>query len=160
MWFWDFIMRRDIGCARDFSNLPRLFQNLYCSCLIYTLSSLRAWIRADFCIDHLVMSMCRVISCGSKRVFAMTSAFSSQNSVSLCRTSFCMPRPNLPVTAGISWLPTFAFQSSVMKRMSLVLVLEVFYFCFFGISSWEHRLRLLWCWMVCLGKELRSFCHF
>ena len=23
-----------------------------------------------------------------------------------------------------------------------------------------HRLGLLWCWMVCLWKELRSFCHF
>ena len=57
--------------------------------------------------------------------FAMISAFSWQNSVSLCCASFCAPRPNLPVTPGISWLPTFAFQSSVMKRTSfLVLVLE------------------------------------
>ena len=31
----------------------------------------------------------------------MTSAFSWQNSVSLCPTSFCSPRPNLPVTPGI-----------------------------------------------------------
>ena len=23
-----------------------------------------------------------------------------------------------------------------------------------------HRLGLLWCWMVCLGNESRSFCHF
>ena len=23
-----------------------------------------------------------------------------------------------------------------------------------------HRLELLWCWMVCLGNELRLFCHF
>ena len=23
-----------------------------------------------------------------------------------------------------------------------------------------HRLGLLWCWMVCLWNELRSFCHF
>ena len=23
-----------------------------------------------------------------------------------------------------------------------------------------HRLGLLWCWMVCLGNEQRSFCHF
>ena len=46
----------------------------------------------------------------------MTSAFSWQNSVSLCPASFCTPRPNLSVTPGISWLPTFAFQPSVMKR--------------------------------------------
>ena len=48
-----------------------------------------------------------------------------QNSVSLCPASFCSPRPNLPITPGISWLPTFAFQSPLMKRTSfLVLVLK------------------------------------
>ena len=54
----------------------------------------------------------------------MTRAFSQQNSVSLCPTSFCTPRTNLPVTPGISRLPTFAFQSPMMKRT-----------CFFGVSS-------------------------
>ena len=48
----------------------------------------------------------------------MTSAFSWQNSISLCPASFCMPRSNLPVTPGISWHPTFAFQSPIMKRTS------------------------------------------
>ena len=23
-----------------------------------------------------------------------------------------------------------------------------------------HRLEILWCWIACLGNELRSFCHF
>ena len=32
------------------------------------------------------------------------SVFSCQNSVSLCPASFCTPRPNLPVTPGVSWL--------------------------------------------------------
>ena len=57
--------------------------------------------------------------------FAMTSAFSCQNSVSLWPASFCTPRPNFPVTPGVSWLPRFAFQSPTMKRTSfLVLVLK------------------------------------
>ena len=43
--------------------------------------------------------------------------------VSLCPVLFCTPRPNLPVTLGISWLPTFAFQSAMMKTTSLFLVL-------------------------------------
>ena len=30
--------------------------------------------------------------------------------------SFCTPKPNLPVTPGISWLYTFVFQSPMMKR--------------------------------------------
>ena len=47
--------------------------------------------------------------------FAMTNAFSWQNSISLCPASICTPRPNLPVTPGVSWLPIFAFQSPIMK---------------------------------------------
>ena len=103
-----------------------------------------------------------------KRVFAMTSAFSWENSISLCPASFCTPRPNLPVTQGVSWLPTFAFQTPIMQSA-----------CFWGVSSrrslglhrtiqlqllqhyWlGHRLGLLWYWMVCLGNEQRSFCRF
>ena len=65
------------------------------------------------------MSMCRVLCCW-KRVFVMTSAFSWQNSISLCPASFCAPRPNLPVTPSISWLSTFAFQCPIMKRTSFL----------------------------------------
>ena len=42
------------------------------------------------------------------------------NSISLCPASFRIPRPNLPVTPGVSWLPTFAFQSPIMKRTSFL----------------------------------------
>ena len=88
--------------------------------------------------------MYSLLFCFWKRVFAMTSVFSWQNSISLCPASFCNPRPNLPVTPDVSWLPTFAFQSPMMKRTSfLVLVLEghvclhrMFNFSFFSISSW------------------------
>ena len=54
----------------------------------------------------------------------MISVFSWQKPVSLCPASFCTPRPNLPVTPSTSQLPTFAFQSPVMKRTS-----------FLGVSS-------------------------
>ena len=108
------------------------------------------------------------VLCCWKRVFAMASVFSWQNSISLCSASFCTPRPNLPVTPGISWLPTFAFQSPIMKRTSfLVLVLE-------GLLGFHrnvqlqllqrywlgHRFWLPWYWMVCLENEQRSFCLF
>ena len=64
-----------------------------CFCWLYRASpSLAAKnIQSDFGIDHLVMSMCRVMFCW-RRVFAMTSAFSWQNSVILCPASFCIPR--------------------------------------------------------------------
>ena len=114
------------------------------------------------------MSICRVFSCVLEEGIAMTSVFSWQNSFNLCPGSFCTPRPYLPLTSGVSWLPTFAFQSPIMKRT-----------CFGGVvlegliglhrtiqlqllqPYWlRHRLGLLWYWMVCLGNEQRSFCRF
>ena len=123
----------------------------------------------DFVIDHLVMSMCSLLLCCWKRVFAMTSAFFWQNSISVCPASFCTPRPNLPVILGIFWLPTFAFQSPIMKRTSFfgVLVLEGLVGLHVSVELlllqlyWSgHSLGLLWYWMVCLGNEQRSFCRF
>ena len=46
----------------------------------------------------------------------MTSAFSWQKSISLCPDSFRIPGPNLPVTPGVSWLPTFAFQRRPLEK--------------------------------------------
>ena len=62
----------------------------------------------------------------------MTSVFSWQNSISLCPASFHIPRPNLPATPGVSWFPTFAFQSPIMKRTS-----------FLGVSS-KRSCRSSW----------------
>ena len=54
----------------------------------------------------------------------MTGVFFWQISMSLCLASFRTPRPNLPITPGISSFPTFAFQSPVMKRISFGGVLK------------------------------------
>ena len=102
--------------------------------------------------------------CCWKRVFAMTSAFCWQNFISLCPASFCTPRPNLPVTPCFSWLPTFAFQSPMMKRTSCLGVSSKSIVGLYETSQlqllWHwwlgHRLGLLWYWMVCLGNEQRS----
>ena len=107
--------------------------------------------------------------CCWKRVFAVTSPFSWHNSVSLCPASFCALRPNLLVTPGISWCPIFAFQSPTINRTFFfpVLVLggllglhRMYHLHLLQHQSLEHRLVLLWCWMVCLRDEPRSFCHF
>ena len=98
----------------------------------------------------------------------MTSAFSWQNSISLCPASFHIPRSNLLVTPGVSWLPTFAFQSPIMKgHLFCVLVLKGLIGLHRTIQLqllhhyWlGHRLGSLWYWMVCLGNEQRSFCTF
>ena len=48
----------------------------------------------------------------------MTSLFSWKNSINLCPASFRTPRPNFPVTPIVSLIPTFTFQSPIMKRTS------------------------------------------
>ena len=72
----------------------------------------------------------------------MTSAFSWQNSVRLCPASFCTPRPDFPVTPGISWLPTFPFQSPVMKGLTLKLKLQYFGHLMRRTDSLEKTLML------------------
>ena len=75
---------------------------------------------------------------------------------SLCPASFHIPRPNLPVTPGVSWLPTFAFQSPIMKRTIFwVLVLKglvglhrTVQLQLLQCYSLGHRLGLLWYWTV------------
>ena len=71
----------------------------------------------------------------------MTTAFFWQNSITLCPASFCTPRPNLPVTPGVSWLPIFAFQYLIMKRTSLLGISPPWFikpcnFSFFSITGW------------------------
>ena len=93
-------------------------------------------------------------------ILTMTNVFSLQNSVNLCLASFCTPRQNLPVIPGISWLPTFSFQSPRMKRTSFFLVLVL------GSLVGLHRIiqlqlpqhsgcgiDLLWWWMASLGNK-------
>ena len=114
------------------------------------------------------MSICRVFSCVVGRGCLLCPVCTLGKTLSLCPASFRIPRPNLPVTPGVSWLPTFAVQFPIMKKTSFgVLVLK-------GLVDlprtiqlqllqhyWSgHRLGLLWYWMVCLGNEQRSFCHF
>ena len=72
--------------------------------------------QSDFSIDHLVMYMVRVISCAVGKRCLLWPVHSLGKMISFCPASLCTPRPNLPVTLDISWLPTFAFQSPVMKR--------------------------------------------
>ena len=92
---------------------------------------------------------------------------SLDKTLSLCSASFCTPRPNLSVTPGVSQLLTFAFQCSMMKRTSfLVLVLGLVGLHRTGqlqLLEYQwlgHRFCLLRYWMICLGNELRPFYHF
>ena len=136
-----------------------------CFCWLYRASSSLA---AENIINLILVSTIWWYPCVEsslvlleESVFAMTSVFSWQNSVSLCPASFCTPRPKLPVIPGISWLPPFAFQSPIMKRTSFwVLVLKGLVGLHRTVQLLKHywlghRLGLLWYWMVFLGNEQR-----
>ena len=111
-----------------------------------------------WCVD---VFMCRVFSCVVGRGCFLWPERSLGKI--LIKILPCTPWPNLPVTPGISWLPTFAFQSPIMKRTSFVCVLKglvglhrtiqlqlLQHYCL------GHRLGLPWYWMVCLGNSQRS----
>ena len=65
--------------------------------------------QSDFGVDHLVMSICGVASFIVGRECLLWPVYSLSKTVSLCPASFCTPKPNLLVTPGVSWLPTFSF---------------------------------------------------
>ena len=104
----------------------------YCFCWLYRASPSLAAKNIINLILILTVWWCPCVECCWKRMFAMTSTFSWQKSVNLCPASFCTPRRNFPFTPGISWLPTFAFQSPMKKRTSFVL------FCFIHTHTHTH----------------------
>ena len=145
------------------------FSSQSCFCWLYRNSPFgcKEYNQSGFGIDHLVISMCRVFSCVVGKGYLLGPMCSPDKTVSLCPASFCTPRPNLLVTPGTSWFPTFAFQYPMRKRTSLlVLVLEGLvgpqnHSTSVSSNEWlGNRLGLLWYSMVCLVDEQRSFCHF
>ena len=92
----------------------------------------------------------------------MTNAFSWQNSISLCPASFCIPRPNLPdfllFHSSLLWWKGHLFWVLVLEGLiGLHRTIQLHLLQHYWLG---HRLGLLWYWMVCLGNEQRSFCHF
>ena len=116
-----------------------------------------------------MMSMCRVDSyVVGTRCLLWPVLSLGKTLLAFALLHFVTPRPNWPFTPGISWLPTFAFQSPIMKRTSFSSVnlegliglhrtiqLQLLQYYWSG-----HRLGLQGYWMACLGNEQRSFCHF
>ena len=99
-----------------------------CFCWLYRVSLSLAANRSDFGIDHLVMSMCRLVSCVVGRGCLLWPVHSLGKTLlafallhSVLQGQICL------LTTGISWLPIFAFQSPLMKKTSFFgggLVLE------------------------------------
>ena len=114
--------------------------------LLYFL--LQKYSQSDLSIDHLAMSVCRTISCVVGKWCLLWPVFSWQNSVRLSPTSFCTPRQNLPITPGMSWLPTFASKILWWKgHLFLVLVLK-------GLIGLHRTSQLQLLHHQCLGGQL------
>ena len=129
--------------------------------------------KSDLGIDHLVMFMIDSSLVLLEEGVCYDQCILLAKLISLWPALFCMPRANLPVTPGISQLPTFSFLSTIMKITSFwVLVLEhlvglqrIVKLLFLqhywsGLLGLLHRLGLLWYSEVFPGKKQRSFYHF
>ena len=69
------------------------------------------------------MSMCRVFSCVVGRGCLLWPVHSlGKTLLTFYLFPFCTTRPHLPVTPGVSWLPTFAFQFPTIKGHFFVCV--------------------------------------
>ena len=91
-----------------------------CFCWLHRASPSLAAKNTINLISVLVIQWCPCVELSL--VFAMTSAFSWQNYVSLCPASFCTLRPTLPVNPGISlhfsplWWKGHLFLVSALER--------------------------------------------
>ena len=101
------------------------------------------------------MSMCRIFSCVVGRGCLLWPVHSlGKTLLAFAQLHFGF-QDQICFTPGISWLPTFAFQSPMMKgHLFWVLVLEglVGHHRIVQLQHYwlGHRLGLLWYWMICL----------
>ena len=143
------------------------------SCFADCIELLHLWLqeynRFDFGVDHLVMSMCRVFSCVVGRGCLLWPV------CSLGKTLFAYALLH-SVLQGQSCLLLQMFLDFLLLHSS-PLYWKGHLFCVTALKGlvglhrttqhqllqyyWSgHRLSLPWYWMVCLGNEQTSFCHF
>ena len=114
------------------------------------------------------MSMCRFFSCVVGRGCLLWPVHFLGKTLLVFALLHSVFQGQICLTPGVCWLPTFVFQSLIMKRTSF---LDVSLKGLLGLHRtiqlqplqhyWlGHRLGLLWFWMVCLRNEQKSFCRF
>ena len=68
----------------------------------FSIFGFKEYNQPDFGIDHLVMSMCRVFSVLLEEGVCYDQCVLLAKLYQPCPASFRIPRPNLPVTPGVS----------------------------------------------------------
>ena len=76
----------------------------------------KEYIQCDFDIDHLVMSMCRVVSCIVGRGCLIWPVCFLGKTQLAFRCFILYFNVKLAVIPGISWLPTFSLQYAMKKK--------------------------------------------
>ena len=141
-------------------------QSCFCSLYRASLSLAKEYNKPDFGVDHLVMCMCRVFSCVVESgcllwpvhflgktilAFALLHSVLQGQICLILQVSldflFCIP---FPYNKNLFWVLVLEGLVGLHRTIQLQLL------CYWL----GHGLELLWYWMVCLGNEQRSFCHF
>ena len=137
--------------------------------VLYTFPS---WVyRQDDSIkNHLVMSMCKAMSCVIDKGSSVWPVHSlGRIQLNFCPVSSCIPRPNLPAIPHIFFIFSFCipipYDDKNIFHLQLALGNHV---CLHRTDQCEllhnqdsgQRLALLWWWIVCLENEQRPFCKF
>ena len=133
------------------SQLPVLFLLTVYS---FSFFGCKEYNQSDVGVDHLVMSICRVFSC----VVGGGCLLWPVHFLGKTLLVFVLLHSAIQGQICLSRLPTFAFQSSIMKgHLFWVLVLKGLVGLHRTVQLqllqhyWlGHRLGLLWYWMVCL----------
>ena len=133
----------------------RLFCLFVCLLTIFILGckEYKQYKQSYFGIDHLIMSMCSVISCVSRRGYWLRPVFLWTKLLAFALLHFIFQgQICLLLQVSLDFLLFFLFQPPMMKRTSLLLLLllvlrkllqvftESFSFNLFGISHWEIEL--------------------
>ena len=130
---------------------------------------LKEYNQSDFGIDHLVMSICRVVSCVVGRGCLLWPVCSlGKTLLAFALLHFVLQDQScLLLWVSLNFLLLHSRPLWCKGHLLRVLVLEVLIGLHRTIQLellqhyWlGHRLGLLWYWMVLLGNELRAFCHF
>ena len=130
---------------------------------------LQRYNQSDLSIDHPEMSMCRVVSCVVRRGYLLWPGHSLGRTMLAFTLLHSVFQGQIRLSSQVSLDILLLHSSPIYWKGHLfwMLVLEDLV----GLNRtiqlqllqhyWlEHRLGLLWHWMVCLGNKQRSFCHF
>ena len=124
---------------------------------------------SDFSIDYLVMSMGKPVSCVvEKKCLLWSVHYFGRFMLAFTPLHFVFQGQTCPLLqVSLNFLLLHSNPLWWIRHLFLVFILggllglhRTDQLQLLWHSQLGHRFGLMWCWMVCLGNELRSFCLF